>query len=103
SRSQCTAKKRWRITMIPSSIPTSRSHRDRRNSLPTRCRHLLVAFALILRLPFGSSLAASGEVVFDFAGQPAFKRQTFDVRTVTGLTNLITSAETLIQLSEAQE
>jgi len=90
--------------MIPGVLPASRWQRDQGKALPTRCRPRLIAvFALIFLLPIRSSLAGSEVVTFHFAGLAAFNRQTFDVRTVTGLTNLITSAEALIQLSEAQE
>src|SRR2546425_3105119 len=66
-------------------------------------RSTFAPLALVYFLSAGGSLAGTDAVTFNFANQPAFSRQRFDVHTVSGLTNLITAAEALIQLSEAEE
>jgi hypothetical protein len=98
------ANKRMGAFHEPQVLPASCRQRKLGEALPTRGRHhFIAALALMVLLSIGSAWAGSDAVTFDFAGQPAFNRLTFDVRTVSGLTNLIAAAEALIQLSEAEE
>jgi hypothetical protein len=90
--------------MNPKLLPVFRWQRDRGKALPTGFRqHVFAALALAFFLAAGRSLAGPDAVAFHCAGHPALTRQRFDVHTVEGLTNFITTAEALVQLSEAEE